>query len=318
MTEVSVVIPTRNRMASLGVALNSVLWQRDVRLEAIVVDDASTDETRAMVSSLGEPRVRLIHHSASSGVSAARNDGAREATGTWLAFLDDDDVWAPGKLVSQVTAAEASGRDWVYTGWVTIDNEMRVVGGRPPPPPDQVTTLLYRQNAIPTGGSNVMIRREAFEKARGFDPGLTNGEDWDLWIRLAGEGPPAWVPEPLMAYRIHAGNASLDAEAVWATVATIERRYRMKVDHGSIERWIAESYLRTGHRTQAVVHLARAAAHGHEKDVASDLLAALGKRVDRARGRRSHPGGPSSDAAWIARAQAWLDDLAHPSPPAVR
>jgi glycosyltransferase involved in cell wall biosynthesis len=311
-------MPTRNRSESLRVALRSVLRQRDVDLEAIVVDDASTDDTREMVVGLEESRIRLIHHSVHSGVSAARNDGAGEATGAWLAFLDDDDLWAPGKLASQVAAAEASGRDWVYTGWVTIDDELQVVGGGPPRPPEEVATLLHRENAIPTGGSNVIVRREAFEKVRGFDPALTNGEDWDLWIRLAGEGPPAWVPEPLMAYRIHAGNASLDAEAVWATVATIERRYRVKVDHGSIERWIAESCLRTGHRTQAVVHLARAASHGHTKDVASDVLAALGRRVGRARGRRSYPVGPSSDAAWIARAQAWLDDLALPAPPAVR
>jgi glycosyltransferase involved in cell wall biosynthesis len=317
MNDVSVVIPTRNRMAWLGVALNSVLWQRDVRLEVIVVDDASVDDTRRMVTGLGEPRVRLIHHQVPGGVSAARNHGAREATGTWLAFLDDDDAWAPDKLASQVAAARASGRDWVYTGWVTIDHELKVIGGGPPRPPEEVASLLHRQNAIPTG-SNVIVRREAFEKARGFDPLLTNGEDWDLWIRLAGEGLPDWVPEPLMAYRIHAGNASLDAEAMWATVATIERRYRLKVDHGSIERWIAESSLRTGHRTQAIVHLARAAAHGHARDVANDLLAALGRRVDRARGRRSHPIGRSSDAAWIAQAQAWLDDLALPPPPAVR
>ena len=314
--EITVVIPTRNRATRLRQALQSVLWQRNVRLEVIVVDDASIDDTPRMVDGLEESRIRLIRHEQPSGVSAARNDGAREASGAWLGFLDDDDVWAPEKLARQIAAAEASGRSWVYAGWVTIDDHLQVLTGRPPPPPDQVVKLLYRQNAIPTGGSNVIVRRDTFERMNGFDPRLTNGEDWELWIRLADASPPDWVPEPLVAYRIHPGNASLDTPAVWTAVAMIERKHGVTVDRGSIDRWIAESHLRTGRRMLALTHLALAAVHGHRRDVSRDLLTALKRQLHRGLGDRSQTLARASDTAWSAQAQSWLDSLAPPPPSA--
>lgn len=309
MTEISVVIPTRGRSGYLRFALRSVLWQRDVEMEVIVVDDASSDDTSEVVIGLGDPRIRLIRREKPGGVSAARNNGAEKATGTWLAFLDDDDVWAPDKLVRQLRAATAAGRTWAYTGWVTVDDELRILAGRPPLPPEQVARLLYRSNAIPTGGSNVIMERETFERVGAFDRQLANGEDWEMWIRLAGEGLPAWVPEPLMAYRIHPGNASLDARAVWSTVALIERRHGTTVDRGSIERWIAELCLRTGQRTEALKYLALGAAHGQGREVARDVLAAMGRRLDRHLGRPPRPFQPMSHPEWNARARTWLEEL---------
>jgi glycosyltransferase involved in cell wall biosynthesis len=312
VTEISVVIPTWNRSQLLRLALRSVLWQRDVELEVIVVDDGSTDDTSEVVGALGEPRIRLIRQNDPGGVSSARNQGADEATGEWLAFLDDDDVWAPDKLTRQLSAAQADGRAWVYTGWVTIDERLQVMAGRAPPSPEEVAKLLYQRNAIPTGGSNVMVHREAFELAGGFDTELTNGEDWELWIRLAAQGPPACVSDPLMAYRIHPGMASLDTGAMWSGVDLIERRHRTTVDRGSIERWIAESCLRNGQRTEALKYLARAAIHGDARGVAGDLLGALGRRLDRRLGRPLKTFQRMSDPEWAARAQHWLDELAIP------
>ena len=74
----------------------------------------------------------VIRHATQRGVSAARNSGIREARGTWTAFLDDDDAWAPDKLVSQLSAATAAGRGWVYTGDVHVDERLRLLGGGPP------------------------------------------------------------------------------------------------------------------------------------------------------------------------------------------
>ena len=96
---VSVVIPTRNRTALLAMTLRSVLRQRDVTLEVIVVDEAaSTDDTGARLAAIRDPRLRVIHHDAPRGLPAARNHGAEEARGEWLAFIDDDDLWAPDKI----------------------------------------------------------------------------------------------------------------------------------------------------------------------------------------------------------------------------
>ena len=100
MAEVTVVVPTRNRAAMLRQALRSVAAQRGVDLEAVVVDDGSTDATPAVVTAIGDRRLRLVRHQRPQGVSTARNRGVAEARGRWVAFLDDDDVWAPEKLAS--------------------------------------------------------------------------------------------------------------------------------------------------------------------------------------------------------------------------
>jgi glycosyltransferase involved in cell wall biosynthesis len=93
--DVTVVIPTRNRARLLAEALRSALSQVDVALEVQIVDDASTDETAALLDTFPDQRVKTIRLVSARGVAAARNLAAAEATGEWLAFLDDDDLWAP-------------------------------------------------------------------------------------------------------------------------------------------------------------------------------------------------------------------------------
>jgi glycosyltransferase involved in cell wall biosynthesis len=114
--DVSVVLPTRNRRALLAATLRTVFRQRDVSLEVIVVDEGSTDDTPAMLAALPDARVRVLRHETPRGVSVARNHGATEARGEWLAFLDDDDLWAPDKLSRQVQAAVGGGGGWGGAG----------------------------------------------------------------------------------------------------------------------------------------------------------------------------------------------------------
>ena len=92
---VSVIIPTRNRAELLRRTLGTVLSQRLRELEVIVVDDASTDGTPAVLDAVADERVRTIRHPERRGVAAARNIGVDAAVGRWVAFLDDDDLWAP-------------------------------------------------------------------------------------------------------------------------------------------------------------------------------------------------------------------------------
>ncbi len=121
--KVSVVIPTHNRTAWLELTVRSVLRQHHADLEAIVVDDGSTDDTPELLSRMADPRVRVIRHDSSQGVAASRNHGAAEARGEWIGFVDDDDVWAPDKLARQLDAADATGRTWVYAGVVHVDDD---------------------------------------------------------------------------------------------------------------------------------------------------------------------------------------------------
>jgi len=190
MPEVSVVIPTRNRSRLLALTLHSVRWQRGVDLEVLVVDDGSADDTAETVAGLADPRIRLLRHDRPQGVSAARNRGIAAAGGAWVAFLDDDDLWAPDKLARQLEAAHQTGRTWVYTGEVSMDERLRILDGRPPAPPEQVLERLVRHNAVPAGASNVVVQADTLARAGAFDTRLRNNEDWDLWIRLARIGPP--------------------------------------------------------------------------------------------------------------------------------
>ena len=304
---VSVVVPTRNRSALLAMTLRSVLRQQDVELEVIVVDEGSTDDTAAMLSQLGDARVRVLRHEAPYGVSTARNRGAAVAVGEWLGFVDDDDVWAPDKLAEQLRAATHTGRDWVYTGSVNISDADDIIYGRPPFPPEQMMVVLPRYNAIPGGGSNVVVHRTAWERVGPFDTRLRNTEDWEMWIRLAKHGPPACVNRPLLAYRVHAANASLDITEIVRGTKLIERLHHTTADWGHIHRWLAESYLRRGQRSAALGQLLRAAVRKQLHSVIADIGDVLRRELTRRRGRRSDPtfGGDP----WIADAAEWLHGL---------
>jgi glycosyltransferase involved in cell wall biosynthesis len=301
------VVPTRNRSNLLAVTLRSVLRQRDVELEVLVVDEASTDDTAETLAALADPRVRTIRHDTPRGVSTARNTGAAEARGEWVAFTDDDDLWAPDKLACQVGAAEAAGRDWAYAGSVNIADGFRIVHGVPPLPPDEVAAALPHFNAVPGGGSNVVVRRETLQGVGPFDTRLLNTEDWEMWIRLAKVGTPAWVRRPLMARRVHPSNSSLDVAEVIRGTRLIEQLHGTTADWGRLHRWLAESYLRTGHRRAALGQMARAALHGQAGNVARDLTILARRRTTR---RSSEFGGAeASDHSWIAEADAWLSEL---------
>ena len=305
--EISVVVPTRNRCRLLATTLRSVLRQHDVDLEVIVVDEASTDDTQGVLATLDDARVRIIRHDIPCGVSTARNRGAAEARGEWVAFVDDDDLWAPDKLARQLHAAHATGRDWTYTGSVNIAERCQIVHGQLPLRPEEVVAALPRYNAIPGGGSNVVVRRTTLMRAGLFDTRLRNTEDWEMWIRLAKIGLPAWVCSPLLAYRVHPSNSSLDIPEIVRGARLIEDLHHTSADWGKLHRWLAESCLRAGHRRAALGHFARAALCNEAGNVARDLAHIARRRVK----RRSSAPRPAdgSVSTWIEEATRWLREL---------
>jgi glycosyltransferase involved in cell wall biosynthesis len=310
--DVSVVVPTRNRSALLALTLRSVLTQRDVDVEVIVVDEASTDDTAAMLDAIADERIRVIRHGTPCGVASARNRGAADARGEWLAFVDDDDLWAPDKLVQQLKTAEALGRHWVYTGCVAIGDRGQILSGSPPLAPEQTIVALLRYNAIPGGGSNVVVRRTTWQKAGPFDTRLRNTEDWEMWIRLAKLGPPACVSSPLMARRLHTTNSSLDIAEVVRGTKLIEAMHHTRADWGRLHWWMAQSSLRTGQRRAAVAEFLKAAVRGEARLVASDLGTILRRRMGsilRTEKEESSPPDP-----WIAMAAAWLHEFRQARP----
>jgi glycosyltransferase involved in cell wall biosynthesis len=302
---ISVVIPTHNRSRLLKLTLQTVLWQREVDLEAIVVDDGSSDDTALTVANSDDPRIRFLHHESAQGVSTARNHGIEEARGEWIAFLDDDDLWAPQKLARQLEAA-GSTATWVYTGEVEMDSRQRVIAGAPPEPPAVVLRRLPKASLIPGGCSGVIATRKAIAAAGAFDPGFVNLADWDLWIRLVRTGPLAWVSEPLVGYRVHPGQSSLDVGLILREAARFERKHGWRIDRGELHHYLAYQCLIAGRPKKALGHLAKAGLHGKVIPVAGSVIGVLLDRF----GIQRRPRRPDPHAAWRAQAEMWLSELA--------
>ncbi|MFM2041843.1 MAG: UDP-Glc:alpha-D-GlcNAc-diphosphoundecaprenol beta,3-glucosyltransferase WfaP [Pseudomonadota bacterium] len=230
---VSVIIPTFNRAGLLQRALESVLAQDVAGMEVLVVDDASTEDIGAVVAGCGDRRVRHLRQPVNGGVAAARNRGLLEARGRFIALLDSDDEWLPGKLARQLavfTAAEGSPCPPGMGPPGMPPSGMPPPGMPPPgmPPPGMVVTgvetvggprdghdgpwiwlperegwlsadLLVR-NILHGAPSSALIRREVVETVGLFDPALPAIEDYDYWLRLARFFPVAAVPAVLTRY----------------------------------------------------------------------------------------------------------------------
>ena len=307
MPLVSVIVPSHNRARLLERTLRSILAQDMTDLEVVVVDDGSSDDIAS--GTPADARVRVLRNPQPAGVSAARNRGIAAARGEWIAFCDDDDLWAPEKLARQLTAAQSTGAHWAYTGDVNVDGDLRVLSGGPPPDPDRVLDLLPRWNPLASGGSNVMIRSSVLAQTGGFDSTLRRTEDWDLWIRVARSGRPAWVCAPLVAYRFHPGNVVTNADDMVSEARELAVRHGIPVDFAAMHRRAAWASMRGGRRLQAVRHYAHAVAAG---DVSS---------LGRAAFALAHPAVGSDrlfsllgrDPDWIAAAERWLKVFSSPA-----
>lgn len=203
--QVSVVIPAFNAAGTIIRALNSVRSQGIHSLEIIVVDDGSSDDTLGVVRNnigVGE-KVHVVKMSKNSGASAARNAGIRVAKGKYLAFLDADDVWLPGKLKRQIEAME---QDSAIT-LVSCNSRFLSQSGTPlkeghlnRPPIEGVDAwkrlLIY--NFLPT--PTVLTYSFLVKEIGGFDESLAVGEDLDLWIKLALRGKVTVLKDVLVLY----------------------------------------------------------------------------------------------------------------------
>ena len=261
---VTVVIPTRDRLALLRRTLASVLAQVEVDFEVVIVDDGSSPQQAREVMALAGENVRVVTHPRSLGVAVARNRGVGEARGRWVAFLDDDDIWASRKLRAQLDAAEAAGVHWSYTGAVKFVEGPVVWQVMPPPTPERVAAMLASKCLVPAGASNVLADRATVMRLGGFDETLMHMADWDLWLRLLEAGPPASADGVAVGYRLHPAAMSLDPRGILRELEVIDRRWRhlrggRELDAGPTHLWIGTSWLRAGHRGRAAASYLRAA-----------------------------------------------------------
>jgi glycosyltransferase involved in cell wall biosynthesis len=198
---VSVIIAAFNAADYIGEAIESVLAQ-DVPLEVLVIDDESTDDTWQVLQGFGDKILAVRQQK--GGAYVARNLGARLARGEWLAFLDADDRWRPGKLAAQMAVAEAD-TGLVYTdcrNFGIIDRVSERQSESTAFYEGEVFEHLLLTNFIAL--SSVVVRRSWFERLGGFSEVHVGIQDWDLWLRFAAAGGLVkLVSEPLTEYRIH-------------------------------------------------------------------------------------------------------------------
>ncbi len=220
----SVIIPFHNEETTLPEALASLAAQTESDWEALLVDDASRDGSLAlaMAAAARDPRLRVIDPPAQDGprgVAASRNLGIRAAQGDYIALLDADDRWLPGKLAAQ-KAAFAQGADIVFSAYRRVDHSGRVLGiVRAAPRVTWADALAGN----PIGALTGAWRRARFPQARMPDRAMH--EDYAFWLMLLREGAVAHgLPQVLAEYRVHPGSVSADkrhaARAVWEILGT--------------------------------------------------------------------------------------------------
>jgi glycosyltransferase involved in cell wall biosynthesis len=252
-----------------------------VTFEVIVVDDGSVDETAARLKAVDDPRFRVLRNEQPAGPAAARNSAIAEARGDWVAFLDDDDVWAPQKLRRQLDAASAANAGWVFARSVVVDEDLQPLGLEEFPEVAAMPHLLLRGNVVPTGCSNVVVKTTLVRNVGGFDESLRFFEDWDLWIRLARFNTVAACDEILVARVAHPARRPQHARTI------MEQHERMLTKHRRITRsdrraaleWLAERNLRAGRRLPASsLYLRVAISHGSPGNLVAAVGALFGPR----------------------------------------
>jgi glycosyltransferase involved in cell wall biosynthesis len=212
---VTVVTPTYNHAETLPRAIESVLDQTFEDFEYIIVDDASTDNTKSVVEPYDDDRIHYVRNEENKGGSAARNTGITKARGRYVAFLDADDEWLPGKLAAQVECLEERTEDWVavycdvvserrggerYMRWA-VTQALRTIGQTPPEPNVRcggerlVREILTKRLSV-AGGTTLMVRTETARHINGFDAAFYRHQDLEFLVRVLKQGKLAFVNEP--------------------------------------------------------------------------------------------------------------------------
>lgn len=267
MSRVSVVIPTQNRPAAAERAVRSVTAQTYADLEIHVVDDGSAEP---LALDTRDPRVTLHRTAMPQGVSAARNLGIAAATGDWVAFLDDDDLWAPNKLAVQMEALGSTSADMSYTGSIVISERGRLLAQRRVHPVDQIRKDLECFNAI-AGPSTVVMRRSALDAIGPFCEDLSIVADWDLWLRLPEGLRLAAVEDETVAVMEHPESMQIaGVDQIQVELAVLRARHPRimtsdrAADHtAAMELWIAIKRWQSTPNGGNARHLAQAARAYH-------------------------------------------------------
>lgn len=239
MEKISVIIPTYNREKTILRALQSVLGQTYTNLEVLVVDDGSTDATVDIVKGVGDNRVQYISLGKNGGTANARNEGARRASGEWIAFQDSDDCWCKDKLEKQMRYAEAHPEfSMIYGKYRAhlLSGEELIVPGEPLPQilEGRMLKTLLERNVI--GTPTMLVRKQEFLSVGAFCTNYSALEDWEYVIRFAGKYQIGFVPEVLMDAYLLSGGVSSNVAAYYESRCKMLAQYKAEmIQEGVLE-----------------------------------------------------------------------------------
>jgi len=254
---ISVVIPCYKAARTLPETLESVLSQDYPRVEIIAVDDGSPDDTTGVLVGYGD-RITALRTANSGGPARPRNIGVEHARGEFVALLDADDVMLAGKLAAQAAVFAALPEvGLVCTDFRQIDNDGATLQEHfladyrrfrrlmwPTDLPDvsllagtDIYHELIRANFV--GTSSVMVRRSLLRKAGGFDETLRNGDDIDMWLKLAHSGAVfAFLDRPYHTYRVNGGGISASGWRRFPSVIRVRERQLTRVTDSETRRFL--------------------------------------------------------------------------------
>jgi glycosyltransferase involved in cell wall biosynthesis len=235
---VSVIVPTYNSASTIAETLESIQAQ-NCSTEILAIDDGSTDETVEVIRRVC-PQAHVYQQS-NGGPASARNRGLREARGTFVAFLDADDIWFPGKLEAQIASLKKNPSvGFCYTSWLVSDRaptpaEIEELAAREQWPSadaidEKLSGWLYAELLadVVIHTSTLMMHTSLARSVGFFDEALRRGQDFEYWLRLAQSAPGLKLRRPFSLYRQHADNITRKPQP---------RNYAYEIRSNAIRRW---------------------------------------------------------------------------------
>ncbi len=198
---VSIITAAYNAEKTIETCIKSVLAQSYTNWEMLVINDCSKDRTAQIVRDFmkTDDRIRLIENETNLGVSFSRKIGMENACGEWIAVLDSDDAWTSDKLEKQISLANSTGAELVFTGSAFMDDDGEKLGWQLHVPNVLTYRELLKQNLV--SNSSVLVKKELYQKH--YAVGDNMHEDFAIWLAITKQGKKAYgIDEPLLIYRL--------------------------------------------------------------------------------------------------------------------